>query len=171
MLNRKITEYVTPLLEAGEEIVVAMAGFRPITRSAAFVAVFPAVIAGFAVSSATGLPAWVGGGIGGGFGGGLAMWLDQRRAKAEHDGKGLSVGVVVSDRRFFLLELATGLVGAVPTATERVARREEIVSVRSERMQGSGLKRPGVVVALSDGTELVFIPARHGQLLEALGVD
>jgi hypothetical protein len=168
VLNRRIREFVTPLLDVGEEITAAMAGFRPLSRSLALFAVFPAVFAGFAVSSAAGWPAWVGGGLGGGTGAGLAMWLDQRQARADHDGKGLSVGLVVTDRRLFILDLATGPLAAQPTGVALTTSLDEIASVETVKMQGSGLKRAGAVLDLADGTEVAVIPARHEQFLQAL---
>lgn len=145
-----------------------MAGFRPLSRTWGLVATFPLVLGGFAVSTAAGLPAWLGGGLGGATGAGLAMVLDQRQARIEH-GKGMSVGLVVTDERLFVLELATGLVAASVVGVDVVADRGEILSVETERMQGSGLKRPGVVLALRDGTEVAVIPAKTDQFLRALG--
>jgi len=169
MLNQRIKEFVAPLLEPGERISSAMVGFRPLTRSAALVAVFPAVFGGFAVGSAAGWPAWLAGGIGGGVGGGLAMWLDQRRARREHDGRGMSVGLAVTDRRLFVVEMDTGVLVARPATVEHVAPLAELGPVETEKMQGSGLKRLGVVLDLPGGTELRVIPARIETFMAAVG--
>lgn len=168
MLNQRLRDHVEPLLRQSESVVAAMAGFRPLSSSAALFAVFPAVLGGFAVSSAAGLPAWVGGGLGGGIGGGLAMWLDQRRARAEHDGKGLSVGLVVTDKRLFVLDLGTGPISARVVGVELEMPLDQIRSVDEEKMQGSGLKRSGVVIGAADGTSFAVIPARLGPFLEAV---
>jgi hypothetical protein len=169
VINRKMTEFVEPLLGAGETVQVAMHGFRPLSRSMAFLAAFPAVFGGFAIGSAAGWPAWVGGGIGGGVGAGLAMALDQRRARAEHDGRGLAVGLVATERRFMVLEMRTGLVAAEPVGVELEQPLDSIASVGTEKMQGSGLKRAGLVMTFDDGAEVRLIPARVNPMLEALG--
>lgn len=168
MLIERIRTQVEPMLRPGETVKVAMAGFRPLTRSAALAAIFPMVLGGLAVSTAAGWPAWVGGGIGGAGGAAVAAWLDQRRARAEHRGRGMSVGLVVTDRRLILLELETGLIGASVAGIGLEAERFEIERLETERMQGSGLKRPGVVVTLRDGTVLRVIPARTDEFLAAL---
>lgn len=168
MLADRIETHVTPMLRAGEHVLVAMAGFRPISRSFAFIAVFPFVLGGFAVSTAADWPAWVGGGIGGGAGAGVAMWLDQRRARAEHGGKSLSIGLVVTDTRLFVLDLATGPVFADVAGLHLEAERSSIETIETERMQGSGLKRLGVVISLRDGTVERLIPARTEQFMAAL---
>lgn len=171
MINRRMAEFVEPFLATGEVVGAAMHGFRPLSRSLAFVAAFPAVLGGFAAASAAGWPAWVGGGVGGGIGAGLAMALDQRRARAEHAGKGLAVGLVATDRRFMVLEMRTGLVVAEPVAVEMDRPLVTVASVATERMQGSGLKRTGLVMQFDDGAETRFIPARLHPMLEALGRD
>lgn len=145
-----------------------MAGFRPISRSLVFVVVFPVVLGSFAISTAAGWPSWVAGGVGGGVGAGLAMWLDQRRARAEHDGKGLAVGLVVTDQRLFVLDLDTGVAFATVAGVHLEADRSSIDSIETERMQGSGLKRLGVVMSLADGTVERLIPARTEQFVAAL---
>lgn len=168
MLAQRLNDHIEPLLRPGEVIEAAMAGFRPLSRSFALIAVFPAVFAGFAVSTAAGYPSWVGGGVGGGVGAGLAAWLDQRRARSEHGGKGMSVGLVVTSHRLFVLELDTGVMAASVAGVGLEAGRDEITGVETERMQGSGLKRLGVVIALSDGSTERVIPARSEVFLRAL---
>jgi hypothetical protein len=168
MLNDRIREHVEPLLRPGETIEQAMAGFRPLSRSLALVVIFPLVVAGFAVSAAAGVPAWVGAGVGGGLGAGLSMWLDQRRARAEHGGKGLSIGLVVTTQRLFVLDLKTGPVLASVAGVDLEAELSDLEHVETQRMQGSGLKRPGVVIRLRDRTVLQVIPARAQQFVAAL---
>jgi hypothetical protein len=170
MLNQRIRAYAEPLLRSGEEIVVSMVGFRPLSRTLALYAVFPAVIGGFALATATGFPTWVGGGIGGGTGAGLAMWLDQRQARADHDGKGLSIGLVVTDQRLWILDLAAGLVAASVAGVHLESELSAIAEVETERMQGSGLKRLGAVIRLVDGSVERVIPAKAPPFLTALGV-
>lgn len=145
-----------------------MAGFRPISRSTALLALFPLVLLGFAVSTAAGWPAWVGGALGGGAGAGTAAWLDGRRARAEHQGKGMSVGLVVTDRRLFVLRLDVGVFVARVAGVDLEVDRSFITSVEIERMQGSGIKRSGAVVALRDGTVERVIPARTDPFVLAL---
>lgn len=168
MLTEKLKAFVADRLEEGENIEAAMAGFRPLTRSAALLAIFPMVLAGFAVSAAAGWPAWVGGGLGGGTGAGLAMWLDQRRARTEHDGQSLSLGLVVTDRRLFILDLETGMVAADVAGIHREESRHDLSEVTTEKMQGSGFKRMGAVLHFRDGSVERVIPARTEQFLKAL---
>ncbi len=168
MLNNRIRTYVESLLRSGEEIVVSMVGFRPLSRTLALYAVFPAVIGGFALATATGFPTWVGGAIGGGSGAGLAMWLDQRQARADHDGKSLSIGLVVTDQRLWILDLAAGLVAASVAGIHLEAELSAIAEVDAERMQGSGLKRPGAVIRLRDGSVERVIPAKALPFVAAL---
>jgi hypothetical protein len=167
MLTDRLIAFVEPLLRADETIAVAMAGFRPLSRSLALVAVFPAVLLGFAVSTAAGWPSWVGGGLGGGVGAGVAAWLDQRRARADH-GKGLSIGLVVTSQRLIVLDLETGLVSATVGGVHLDVERSDIETIETERMQGSGIKRLGAVIVLHDGTVERVIPARTDPFLEAL---
>lgn len=145
-----------------------MAGFRPLSRTLALFAVFPVVLAGFAVATAAGWPSWVGGGLGGGAGAGLAVWLDQRQARSDHGGKPMSIGLVVTDQRLFVLDLRTGVLLADVEGIHLEVERDFIEHVETERMQGSGLKRMGVVVTLHDGTVERFIPARTDPFLAAL---
>lgn len=168
MLAERLRAHVEPLLRSGEEILTAMAGFRPISRSFALVAIFPFVLGGFAVSTAAGWPAWVGGGLGGGLGAAAAAWLDQRRARNEHGGKTMSVGLVVTDRRLFILELQAGILRASVAGIDLEVERSFIESIETERMQGSGLKRLGVVIVLHDGTVERVIPARTDPFVLAL---
>lgn len=168
MLKQRLWEFVEPRLRDDERIVVAMAGFRPLTRSAALMAIFAFVLAGFAASTASGMPAWVGGGLGGALGAGTAAWLDHRRARFEHDGKGLGVGLVVTDRRLFILELATGVFTASVSAIDVEQDLADIVEVETQKMQGSGLKRVGAVVRFADGTTERVIPARTDGFLECV---
>ena len=44
------------------------------------------------------------------------MWLDQRRSRREHDGKGMSLGLAVTDQRVLLIEMETGLFAARPAS-------------------------------------------------------
>lgn len=168
MLNKRIREFIEPLLQNGEEIVVAMVGFRPLTRTAALLAVFPAVFGGFAVSTAAGISPWIGGGVGGGVGAGLAAWLDQRRARAEHDGKGLNIGLAVTNRRLLILDLAAGLISASVESLHLERELGDIADVETERMQGSGLKKIGAVIRFRDGTIERVIPAKSKPFMEAI---
>lgn len=168
MLTDRISAFVEPRLRSGEEIRLAMTGFRPLSRSAALLAIFPAVLAGFAVSAATGIPSWAGGLLGGGAGVALAIWLDQRRARAEHEGRPLSIGLVVTDRRLFILDLSTGVVAAAVQDVHLVSELDDIAAIETERMQGSALKRAGAVLRFRDGSVERVIPARTGAFLEAL---
>lgn len=168
MLSARLREYVEPLLRPAETIEVAMAGFRPLSRSLAFFAVFPVVLAGFAVATAADLPAWVGGGLGGGLGAGLAVWLDQRQARVDHGGKPMSIGLVVTSDRLFVLDLRTGLFLADVAGVYLEVERAFIEHVETERMQGSGLKRLGVVLGLRDGSTERFIPARTDPFVTTL---
>lgn len=169
MLTQRIRSAVESMLRPGESVVEAMVGFRPLSRSSALLMVFVTVFLGFAVSSAADIPAWIGGGVGGGVGAGLAMLLDQARARREHGGKGMSVGLVVTTQRFFILELAMGAISATVAGVDSEAELTDIRRVEIERMQGSGLKRPGVVLTFSDGSESSLIPARTKRLIAALG--
>lgn len=168
MLTDRIRAHVEPLLGPDEEIEVAMAGFRPLSRSLALVAVFPLVFGGFAVATASGWPAWVGGGLGGGAGAAVAAWLDQRQARRDHAGKGLSLGLVVTTDRLFVLDLSTGPLMATVETTHLEVERSAIEGIATQKMQGSGLKRPGVVIELADGSVERVIPARTDQFLTAL---
>jgi len=168
MLNERLRSHIEPGLRSGESIDVAMAGFRPISKSAALVAVFVFVFGGFAVATAAGLPSWVGGAVGGGSGALAAALLDQRRARKEHQGKGMSVGLVVTTYRLFVLDLDTGLLSAHVAGVAVEAERSAIASVETERMQGSGLKRLGVVISLRDGTVTHVIPARTDPFVRSL---
>jgi hypothetical protein len=145
MLNRRITEFAAAALDPGEALMTAMVGFRPISRSFVFFAVFPAVLGGFALSSAAG-------------------W----QARLDHDGRGLSIGLAVTDRRLLVIEMRTGLIMAGPVAIERSIGRDEIVGIETATMQGSGLKRPGAAIRLVGGEEVRVLPARIGPFLEAL---
>lgn len=167
MLTDRLIAHVEPMLRVDETVEIAMAGFRPLSRSLALVAVFPAVLLGFAVSAAAGWPSWIGGGLGGGVGAGLAAWLDQRRARADH-GKGMSIGLVVTSRRLFVLDLETGLVNATVGGVHLDVERSDIETIETERMQGSGIKRLGAVIVLRDGTVERVIPARTDPFLRAL---
>ena len=168
MLSRRIDDFAEELLRPGEEIVLTLVGFRPISRSAALMAVFPSVLGGFAVSTAAGLPAWVGGGLGGGVGAGLMAWFDQRRSRAENEGKCLSVGLVVTDRRLLIFDLATGVFGASVESLYLERDLGDITEVETDRMQGSGLKRIGAVIHFRDGTVERIIPAKSKPFFEAL---
>jgi hypothetical protein len=171
MLVGRLKAYIEPFLRDGEDVVAAMAGFRPLSRSMALVALLPLVLGGFAVSTAANWPAWVGGALGGGVGAGVAMWLDQRRARTEHDGKGMSLGLVVTEQRLFILALDTGVFAATVAGIEHEVEVSEITSIETQRMQGSGLKRLGVVLGLPDGTRFAAIPARTERFLEAIGAE
>jgi hypothetical protein len=168
MLRRRIYEFTEPLLRPGEQIALTMVGFRPISRSAALMAVFPAVLGGFAVSTAAGIPAWVGGGLGGGVGAGLMAWFDQRRSRAENDGRSLSIGLVVTDRRLLILDLATGVFGASVESLYLEQDLSDISEAETERMQGSGLKRIGAVIRFRDGSIERVIPAKSKPFFDAL---
>jgi hypothetical protein len=168
MLTDRIAAYIDPELRPGEIIEIAMVGFRPLSRSLALVAVFPFMLGGLAAATASGWPAWLGGALGGALGALVAAWLDQRQARLDHDGKGLSIGLVVTSERFFVLDLSTGIVGASVEGVALSAERTRIEWVDTEKMQGSGLKRAGVVVHLSDGTSERVIPARTEPFLQAL---
>ena len=147
---------------------MAMAGFRPLSRSAALLSVFPLVLGGLAAGTAAGIQAWIGGAIGGGIGAAMASWLDQRRARAEHDGKGLSIGLLVTDQRLLILDLATGLIAATVEDIHLEQELSDLTDIETERMQGSGLKRVGLVLGFRDGTIERVIPARTQPFLEAL---
>ncbi len=168
MLSQRIRAYIEPRLRPGEEIRVAMAGFRPLSRSAALLATFPLALGGFAVSAASGTPAWVGGTLGAGAGVGLAMWLDQRRARAEHEGRCLSIGLVVTGGRLFILDLSAGLAVASVDHLHLESELGDIAGIETETMQGSGFKRVGAVLRFRDGSVERVIPARTRSFLEAL---
>lgn len=170
MLIDRLRASVEPLLVPGEGIRAAMAGFRPVSRSMALVAAFPLVFLGFAAGAAAGWPAWVGGALGAATGAGVAMWLDQRRARAEHGGKGMSIGLVVTTDRLFVLELDTGPISATVADVEKVAGKPGI-EIATEKMQGSGLKRLGVVLTFDDGEVLRVIPARTEHFLQAMAEE
>jgi hypothetical protein len=167
MLADRLSAHVEPLLRPHETLEVAMAGFRPLSRSLALVAVFPFVLLGLASATAAGWPSWLGGGLGGGLGAAAAAFLDQRRARAEH-GKGMSIGLVVTSDRLFVLDLDTGIMSASVAGVHLETERSFIETIETERMQGSGLKRPGVVIGLRDGTVERVIPARTDPFLQAL---
>lgn len=169
MLNDRIRAHVESELRSGESITVTMVGFRPLSRSWALVAIFVSVFAGFAISTAADIPSWIGGGVGGGVGAAAMMLLDQRRARAEHEGKGMSVGLAVTTQRLFLLELDTGIFSASISGPGLVVDRSDIVSLETERMQGSGLKRPGVLIEMRGGRHERVIPARIQPFRRALG--
>ena len=168
MLSRRIEEFTEQLLRPGEQIALSVIGFRPISRTAALMAVFPSVLGGFAISVAAGLPAWVGGGLGGGVGAGLMAWFDQRRSRAENDGKCLSIGLVVTNRRLLIVDLATGVFGASVESLYLEQDLSDITEVETERMQGSGLKRIGAVIQFRDGTVERVIPAKSKPFFDAL---
>lgn len=168
MLSRRIEEFTEELLRPGEQVALAVVGFRPISRTAALMAVFPSVLGGFAVSTAAGLPAWFGGGLGGGVGAGLMAWFDQRRSRAENDGKCLSIGLVVTTRRLLIVDLATGVFGASVESLYLEQDLSDITDVETERMQGSGLKRIGAVIQFRDGTVERVIPAKSKPFFDAL---
>ncbi|MEE9299246.1 MAG: hypothetical protein V3V29_09455 [Acidimicrobiia bacterium] len=168
MLNQRIRDFAEPHLHSDEQIVVAMAGFRPLTRSAALLSVFPLVLGGLAAGPAAGINPWIGGAIGGGLGVGMTAWLDQRRARAEHDGKGLSIGLVVTGQRLFILNLAAGLIAASVEDIHLEQELGDLTDVETERMQGSGMKRVGLVLGFRDGTIERVIPARLQPFLDAL---
>lgn len=168
MLNQRIRDFAEPLLRRDEQIVVAMAGFRPLTRSAALLSVFPLVLGGLAAGTAAGIQAWIGGAIGGGLGAGMAVWLDQRRARAEHDGKGLSIGLVVTGQRLFILDLTARLIAVSVEDIHLEQELGDLTDIETERMQGSGMKRVGLVLRFRDGTVERVIPARTQPFLEAL---
>lgn len=171
MLNQRIRDFAEPLLRPDEQIVVAMAGFRPLTRSAALLSVFPLVLGGLAAGTAAGIQAWIGGAIGGGLGAGMAAWLDQRRARAEHDGKGLSIGLVVTGQRLFILDLTARLIAVSVEDIHLEQELGDLTDIETERMQGSGMKRAGLVLRFGDGTVERVIPARTQPFLEALQAD
>ena len=171
MLNQRIRDFAEPLLRPDEQIVVAMAGFRPLTRSAALLSVFPLVLGGLAAGTAAGIQAWIGGAIGGGLGAGMAAWLDQRRARAEHDGKGLSIGLVVTGQRLFILDLTARLIAVSVEDIHLEQELGDLTDIETERMQGSGMKRVGLVLRFRDGTVERVIPARTQPFLEALEAD
>ena len=80
----------------------------------------------------------------------------------------MSIGLVVTSERLFVLDLATGLVSATVAGVHLDVDRSFIEMIETERMQGSGIKRPGVVIALRDGTVERVIPARVDPFLQAL---
>ncbi len=168
MLNQRIQEFTTPLLHADETITVAMAGFRPLSRSAMVLSVFPLFFGGLAAGTAAGISPWLGGAVAAGLGFGMAAWLDQRRARAEHDGKSLSIGLVVTNRRLLILDLVAGLVAASVAGVHLEQKLENIREVEPEKMQGSGLKRIGAVITFRDGSATRVIPAKTKPFLEAL---
>ena len=88
----------------------------------------------------------------------------------DHDGKGLSIGLVVTDQRLWILDLAAGLVAASVAGVHLESELSAIAEVETERMQGSGLKRLGAVIRLVDGSVERVIPAKAPPFLTALGV-
>ncbi len=171
VLNRRIRDFVEPQLRDGEEITVAMAGFRPLTRSAALIAILPLAFLGLAAGTAAGISAWIGGALAVVAGAGLTAWLDQRRARSEHGGKGLSIGLVVTSHRLFVLDLKAGFVAASIAGIHIDRSLGDLTDIETERMQGSGLKRIGLVLRFRDGTVERVIPARTQPLLDALKAD
>ena len=171
MLNQRIEAFVTPLLRTNESITLAMVGLRPLTRSAVVVGVFPLVLGGLAAGTAAGISPWLGGAIGGALGAGFGVWLDQRRARAEHGGKSLSIGLVVTNQRLLVLDLATGLFAAKVAGLHLDRKLANIKEVEPEKMQGSGLKRLGAAITFRDGTVIRVIPAKSKTFFEALNAN
>ena len=145
-----------------------MAGFRPLTRSAVLLTVFPLFFGGLAAGTAAGISAWIGGAVGAGLGLGVAAWLDQRRARAEHDGKSLSIGLIVTTQRLLVLDIAAGLIAASVEGVHLEQELGDITAIEPEKMQGSGLRRIGAVLRFRDGTALRVIPAKTKLFVEAL---
>jgi len=168
VLNQRIREFVEPQLRSGEQIAVAMAGFRPLTRSAALLTIFPLAFLGLASATAAGTSAWIGGALGVLVGAALAAWLDQRRARSEHGGKSLSIGLVVTSHRLLVLDLAAGFAAASVAGIHLDQELGDLTDIETERMQGSGLKRVGLVLGFRDGTVERVIPARTQPFLDAL---
>ena len=148
-----------------------MAGFRPLTRSAVLPVVFPLSLGGLAAGTAADISAWIGGAVGAGLGAVIAAWLDQRRARAEHDGKSLSIGLVVTTQRLLILDLAAGLVAASVAGVHLDRELGEITAIEPEKMQGSGLKRIGAVITFRDRTVTRVIPAKTTSFVKALQAD